>query len=126
MSNELSPAQAPAKPPVVIWFKIYCGFLCVLYLATAAVSLVFFLADPADLGMSTLEARLLGGVLLLMGLGLFLACLLPLLLSPRPWVWTYDLVLICLGMTSPCFLPACIPLLVFWLKPATKEYFGKS
>jgi hypothetical protein len=33
-------------------------------------------------------------------------------------------VIICLGMTSACFLPVCIPLLIFWIKPETKLYFG--
>lgn len=68
----------------------------------------------------------MGALMLLIGLGLFAACLLPLLVSPRSWLWTYDLVIICLGMSSACFLPACIPLLIFWLKPDTKRYFGRS
>ena len=45
---------------------------------------------------------------------------------PRPWVWTYDLVVICFGFTSACFFPFCIPLLIFWLKPPVKEWFGKK
>jgi hypothetical protein len=65
-------------------------------------------------------------VLFIMCLPLFGACLLPLVLRPQPWLWTYDLVIICLGMTSACFLPACIPLLIFWLKPETKHYFGRK
>jgi hypothetical protein len=28
-------------------------------------------------------------------------------------------------MTSACFLPFCIPLLIFWLKPEAKHYFGR-
>ena len=97
-----------------------------MYLAVAASSLMFFLADPVTLEMSRLGALVMGSVLLLMGLGLLVASLLPLVLRPRPWLWTYDLVIICLGMTSACFLPACIPLLIFWLKPGMKSYFGKA
>jgi uncharacterized membrane protein len=126
MSNEHSQIPIQANPQVVAWFKIYSAFLCLLYLAVAAASLFFFLADPADVQMSATMAHLMGALFLLMGLGLFAACLLPLLVSPRPWLWTYDLVIICLGMTSACFLPACIPLLIFWLKPETKRYFGRS
>jgi len=96
-----------------------------MYLAVAAFSLVFFLADPVELEMSPMAALVMGIGILLMGLGLLVASLLPLVLRPRPWLWTYDLVIICLGMTSACFLPACIPLLIFWLKPETKSYFGK-
>lgn len=123
-SNE--PERCSQRPKVISWFKVYCAFLCLLYLATAAFSLFFFLADPADTEMSTVVARITGALLLVLGLGLFGACLLPLILRPRPWLWTYDLVVICLGMTSACILPASIPLLIFWLKPEAKRYFGKS
>ena len=41
------------------------------------------------------------------------------------WLWIYDLIIICLGMTSACFWPAVIPLLIFWLKPETKRHFGR-
>jgi hypothetical protein len=123
----MSPDTAINQPPkVLLWFKIYCGFLCLLYLATAAFSLFFFFADPSDTEMSETAARITGVLLLVVGVALFCACLLPLILTPRPWLWTFDLVVICLGMTSACFLPACIPLLIFWLKPETKRYFGKS
>jgi len=119
--------EIPGQPPKVIgWFRIYTGFLCLLYLGTAAYSLYFFLADPADTEMSATAARRTGVFLLVSGLGLFGACLLPLVLRPRPWLWTYSLVLICLGMTSACILPASIPLLKWWSKPETKKYFGKA
>ena len=114
------------RPPVIKWFRFYCWVLCVMYLAVAAFSLMFFLADPVELEMSRMAALVMGVCVLLMGLGLLVASLLPLVLRPRPWLWTYDLVIICLGMTSACFLPACIPLLIFWLKPETKSYFGKT
>ncbi len=122
------PTQAfdQPRPRVVIWFKIYSGVLCVLYFLTAAASLIFFLADPADLEMSAGEARAIAAVLLVMGVVLLAVCLVPLVTQPRPWLWTYDLVIICMGMTSACFVPAGIPLLIFWFKPETRRYFGKN
>jgi hypothetical protein len=126
MTTEKS-LEIPAQPPKFIWwFKIYSGFLCLLYLATAGSSLFFFFADPADIEMSATGARITGALFLVVGLVFFGACLLPLVLAPRPWLWTYDLVIICLGMTSACFLPVCIPLLISWIKPEAKKYFGKS
>ena len=47
------------------------------------------------------------------------------LLPPRPWAWIFHLVLICIGMTSGCTLPASVALLIFWLKPETRVYFGR-
>jgi F0F1-type ATP synthase assembly protein I len=46
-------------------------------------------------------------------------------LKPKPWVWTYDLVLICFGLSS-YLLPVCVPLLIFWIKPETKKHFGRT
>lgn len=118
-------AAASQPPKVILCFKIYCVVLCLIYLATAAASLFFFLADPRDIEMSRTAARVVGSCFLAMGLVLFGVCLLPLILAPRPWLWTFDFVVICLGMTSACFLPVCVPLLLFWLKPDAKRYFGK-
>ncbi len=125
MTDETQTATDNQTPRVIWWFKIYTGFLCLLYLATAAFSLYFFLSDPADIEMSATEALVLGVLLLIVSIVLFVACLLPLVLKPKPWLWTYNLILICLGMTSACILPACIPLLIFSLKPEAKRYFGK-
>jgi len=108
----------PQPQKVVGWFKVYTGALCFCYLAAGGFELFLIFDDPAE--------RTLGIVLLFVAVSLFSACLLPLILQPRPWLWTYDLVIICLGMTSACFLPAAIPLLIAWMKPETKSYFRKT
>jgi hypothetical protein len=126
MTTNQPPTLQIVKPPVINWFKAYCCVLCLMYLGVAAYSLVFFLVDPAELDMPRLAALIAGAALLLCGFTFLVLSLLPLFLRPRPWVWIYDLVIICVGMTSACFLPACIPLLIFWLKPETKAYFGRS
>ncbi len=113
------------RPPgVILWFKLYSAFLSFIYLLCVGLSFVFLLVDPAKLEMDAVAAKVTGAVMLLVGLGLFAACLLPLVLAQRPWLWIYDLVIICFGFTSVCFWPICIPLLIFWLKPETKKYFG--
>lgn len=118
----MPPAGAPS---VIFWFKIYCGVLCVLYLAVMAAALIFFFVGPEQFEMSGLFANLMGVLYLVLGLGLFAVCFLPLVLRPRPWVWTYDLIIIALGLSSPCLLPASIPLIIFWVKPEARIYFGK-
>ena len=112
-------------PAVILWFKLYSGFLSFVYLLCVGVSFIFLFVDPAELEIDPVAAKLAGAGLLLLGLVLFVACLLPLFLPRKPWLWIYDLVIICFGFTSICFWPACIPLMIFWLKPETKEYFGK-
>ena len=125
MSNDylLTPGQEP--PKVVFWFKLYAGFLAFIYLLVTGCSMIFFFVSPAELEMERPEALIMGGVFLAFGLSFLIASALPLFLKPRPWVWIYDLVIICLGLTSACSLPMCIPLLIFWLKPETKRHFGR-
>jgi hypothetical protein len=117
------PADAPK---VVVWFKAYAALFAALYLVVAVCSLVFFLLDPAELDMTRPEALITGAFLLTLGLVFCLAFAFPFFLKPRPWVWVYDLVLICIGLTSPCCMPASIPLLIYWLKPEAKAYFGRQ
>jgi hypothetical protein len=127
-ANSLIPQSTttPAEPPpVLFWFKIYCGVLCVLYLAVMATALIFFFIGPEHLDMPAIFGNLMGALYLLLGLVLFAACFLPFVLQPRPWVWTYDLVIIALGLSSPCLLPASIPLIIFWVKPEMQRYFGR-
>ena len=69
---------------------------------------------------------ILGGIMA----GLCFAFGVPFAIAPflprRSWVWIYDVVLICFGMTSICSMPAAIPLLIFWFKPETQAYFGRG
>ena len=57
---------------------------------------------------------------------LFVLSLMGIFLKPRPWVWIFSFAMICLGMTSACFLPACIPMLIFWIRKDVKEYYGRT
>ena len=117
------PADAPK---ILTWFKAYSALFAALYLACAGSSLIFFLVEPAELDTSKEGAIFVGLILLLIGLVFAAAFALPFFLQPRPWVWIYDLVLICIGLTSPCCMPASIPLLIYWLKPEVKAYFGRK
>jgi hypothetical protein len=47
-------------------------------------------------------------------------------LKPQAWTWFYHIILISVGLTSPCTLPASVPLLIYWLKPETQRYFGRA
>ena len=126
MSDEPIFDTSDEKPPgVILWFKVYAAFLAFIYLVLAGVGLLFVFIDPAELEVDATGAHVIAAIFLIMGLGLFAACLVPLVSKPKPWLWIYDLIIICLGMTSACFWPAVIPLLIFWLKPETKRHFGR-
>ncbi len=114
------------KPPVVKWFTAYCAFMAALYLLCMVLGVIFFLFEPTDSSRSAEEARIMGVVLFFVGLLLFIPFAIGVFLPRDRWAWTFGLVLICIGLTSMCCLPATIPLLMFWLKPEAKAYFGKT
>lgn len=125
--TEKIPDIVDERPGVISWFKLYTGFLCLLYLLpTIAVFLSLFSATSAATDMFKEVGPVFAVLVSLLALALFVACLLPLILKPRPWLWTYNLIIICLGMTSACMLPASIPLLIFWIKPEARKYFGRT
>jgi hypothetical protein len=66
-----------------------------------------------------------GVVLIVLGMGLSAAFAAGIFLPPQPWVWVYGIVLISIGFMSACCLPFCVAMLIFWLKPETKAYFGR-
>ncbi len=114
----------PPKPGVWSWFIVYCVVQAILCLFIVGVGAIFFVMDPAELEMEAVEARIMGTIYVGMGLALLVLYAIAPFLPRRKWVWVYDLVIICLGMTSCCTLPACIALLIFWIKPETRYFFG--
>jgi hypothetical protein len=114
------------RPGVLVWQRIYCAVMTLLYLVVLGAGVVLlvvrgFLEDDPEVEM----VQLVYGVICT-GLGAVLAPLYGagVVLTPRRWVWVYHIVLISIGMASPCILPFGIALLVFWVMPATRAYFG--
>lgn len=116
------------KPQVVTWYHVYCGAMVLLYLLVAVMGAVFvFFADDMATGDEPPEQYVATGVMLGgMGVVLLVAFAIGLFLPRSPGAWTYGIVLIALGLTSVCCLPATLPLLIFWVKPQTQQYYGKG
>lgn len=126
MNAEQNANVAPVRPGVVTWFKVYCWMLCIVFFAVMlACTIRLIIGTPTKFNFPSHTAVIVWGINILMSAIVFIAALLPLIFRPRPWLWVYDLVVICIGLTSCCFWPICIPLLIYWIKPETKEYFGK-
>jgi hypothetical protein len=123
------PPVPSGRPKVWEWFVVYCVAMAVLYLACAALGVAMIVVDPAAGDVDPAEARSMdiqGAVLLVMGVALLAPFAAAPFLPRRKWVWIFDLVLICLGLTSCCTIPACIPLLLYWLKPEGKAWFERG
>ena len=125
LCKRCSASLNPAIPPVYKWFVVYCILAALLNIGAAAIGVVFLVTEP-DRDMSAAEATIMGVLLLVLGLVFFFAYALAPFLPRQSWVWIYGLVLICFGLTSTCCLPICIPLLIFWIKPEMKEFYGRT
>lgn len=112
-------------PPVYKWFVVYCILMALLYLALAVMGIVFLFIQP-DPEMSPGEAKIMGAMFLILGLVFSVPYAIAPFLPRKSGVWILGLVLICIGLTSACCLPVCIPLLIFWLKPEMKAFYGRT
>jgi hypothetical protein len=134
----LEQGPPPVPPPVIVWYKVYCGFMAGLYLLCA----VFMLAFPSWLTsalrsspssarnareIQDLEAMLPFWIVMALIFVVFAApFLMAIFMRRATWHWVFGIVLIALGMTSICTLPFCIPLLIFWLKDDVKYYYSSA
>lgn len=121
-----STSEKPQGPPLWKWYVAYCALMAIMYFPVVIMGGIFF-ATAAGSEINPREAQEAQvGSLIIVGSGmLFLA---PYAAAPflprRRWAWVVGVVLIGIGMTSACCLPAAIPLLIFWLKPENKAFFG--
>jgi cell division protein FtsW (lipid II flippase) len=116
------------RPAIVTWQHRYCALMAVMYLVCIGlgVLMIVFRNEAADADQPAVELLVSGIVLIAVGVVLSLVYGVAPFLRTAPWLWTFHLVLIALGLTSLCCLPICIPLLIGWIKPETRQYFGKS
>lgn len=115
------------KPGVIVWYKVYVGFMILMFLLLAAAGGVLF-AEVFPLTAEDLDGmppKELGILYLALGVIFAIPYLVALFLPRKKWVWVYHMVMICLGMTG-CTIVASIPLLIFWLKPEVKAYYDES
>jgi hypothetical protein len=113
-------------PPVVTWYKVYAGLMAALYLVMAVGGMTVPLWAPEEVDADDPPPWVIAlsiGCICLPFAAAFLAAF---FLPRRPWAWIYHLVLICVGFGSLCCMLASIPLLIHWIKPGTKAYFGHA
>ncbi|MBK7875128.1 MAG: hypothetical protein IPJ77_05170 [Planctomycetes bacterium] len=110
---------------VLTWYRVYCGAMAAMYLLCILGGILILAVDEETFGKDALQLRFTGIALAVFSAPAMAAFALGLFLPRKPWTWTYGLVLICLGLTSVCCLPACIPLLITWLKDDVKSAFGR-
>lgn len=120
--------EASPEPQVLLWHKVYCALMTLIYVVSTLLGagMMLFANRIADAHNPAAQFIVQGFVMAAMG-SVFTAAFFASFFLPRaPWAWVYHIVLISLGLTSCCCLPASVPLLIFWLKPETQGYFGRK
>jgi hypothetical protein len=141
-SDGIPPRIPMPKPTVVTFYRAWCAILAIAYLGISGYEFAKFsgkiepqlglLSEMAASNDPTLRARLnaeernssIFGIVLAL---LLMAIMLLGLFSPRSsWSWGYAFAPIFVSLFPFCVtLAAVVPLLIFWLKPETKQYFYK-
>lgn len=123
---EPSPAATyDEKPAVIIWYKVYMGLMALFSLTPLAAGIFLFVGPVTTADMDGMAPEILGIVYIVIGVVFMIPIFAAFFLPRKPWVWVYHLVMICLGLPS-CMVVFCVPLLIFWLKPEVKTYFGQE
>ncbi len=119
------PVMPETAPQVVLWYKVYLGFLCFLYFVVMAAGSLPLILDLSEEDLDGMPPMLVA--ILYVGIGgvFFIVSLIGFFLKRSPGPWVFHLVMICLGMTG-CTIIFSIPLLIFWIKPETKMWFGRN
>jgi hypothetical protein len=117
----------PSIPKVVVWYERYCQAAVALLLSGSALGFYALwarvdLAESLEVDPSVMAV--FGGLWILTLL--FLAFVhFAALRSPRaPWAWKIHAIVLGVGMTTLVLWPAALPLMWYWMKPGTKQYFG--
>jgi hypothetical protein len=110
---------------VIPWFYAYCVLCLLMYLLVVVVVSLFIAGIfPVETPEEPAMPPIIGGIYIVLGMVLAAAFALGLLAPRRKWGWIYNLVLICLTMTSCGCLPMAIPLLIFWIRADCRHWYG--
>ncbi len=108
------------------WYRVYCAVMVLLNLGVGAMGLVIVFAGASIDSGEQPDAIVMGSAYAIFGLLFGLLYLVAAVLPGKPYNWIVGIVTIALGLSSCCFLPATVPLLIYWMKPETKAYFGRQ
>ena len=120
--------QAPNETgrKTFFWYRVYCVSLAALYALVATFGLIVAYLQPATNNQSAEESLIMGLIYAILGTIFFAIFLVASILPPKPYNWIVGIVMIAIGMSSCCTWPAVIPLLIYWIKPETREFFGRK
>jgi hypothetical protein len=126
------PLEPQPKPQVCIWYNIYCSCFALLYILTAigGLAVAIFATQIAEAsGEPDKQAAASGNfaagiVMSVISIPLTILFIVGLMIPRKTWGWGYGFIPIAIGLTSPCCLPASLPLMLYWLRADNKRWFN--
>ena len=109
-----------------LWYRIYCLAMAFLYLAVTGAGIFFAVVPLEQSPRDQQQMFIMGIVYAILGGVFFIVYAVATFLPPKPYNWIVGIVMLTLGMTSCCLLPAVIPLLIFWVRPETQAFLGRK
>ena len=113
-------------PRAYFWYRIYLSVLAFLYLAVTVLGIVLAAMQPETQDHDRETLLIASIVYAVLGSVFFVISIVALFLPVKSYNWIAGLVMIAIGMTTCIFIPFLIPLLVYWIKPETKAFFGRT
>ena len=128
---QFGPPGGEGRPPAVGYARIFAVAMSLLYVGCAlfgVVSLLGGAAADAAHSEQRIELMIKGVIMLVMGVPLAILCAYAFIRTEQrtKGMYTLHLVLQGLACTSCCCIPAALPLLLAWLKPEVKQWYGAS
>ncbi len=108
------------------WYRIYLGVLAILYLGVTILGITLAVLQPETADHDRATLLFVSILYAVLGSIFLILTIIALFLPIKPFNWVVGIVMIAIGMTSCLFLPFLIPLLVYWIKPETKAFFGRT
>lgn len=107
------------------WYRVYLGVMALMYVAVFVVGGIVAYASQDQITMQEQENFILGIAYAIIAVPFAIIFAVGLFLPRKSWNWVVGIIYMAIGMTSCCFLPALIPLLIYWIKPETQAHFGR-
>jgi hypothetical protein len=127
-------AEEEGPPPGVYYYRIFAGihaaFAALAVLGGIGLLLAPFVssagAGSSGPGAVSVESAIAGVFYIIIGAALFVPLLISLFAGRAAWVHTLGTVLLAITMMSLCCVPFSLPVLIVWLKPETKRWYGAT
>lgn len=125
--GQLPPGQGP--PSAVAWFKAYCviqALFMLMFVGFGAFMGLAPLIDPASFPTNPGDPPmwLIGGLISLAYTPALVAYVVGIFAGQKKWVYTFGLVMAALSFVCGGCWPLGIAVLIFWLKPEVKAWYG--